>query len=132
MSDKTFKSVYAQCWCRRGVSDAMWRIYSPDHLGVRIKTTKTELQNQLANSPSKVAGCRTRVSLVKYMRQSDLNKELEKLVKELQVNYRPLKALSSLFLKRNAFSHEAEVRAVFYAPNNNDHCDYIRISINPQ
>jgi len=24
--------VSAQCWCKLGVSDAMWRIYSPDRL----------------------------------------------------------------------------------------------------
>ncbi len=131
LSHTAFESVYAQCWCRRGVSNAMWSIYSPNHLGVRIKTTKTELQNQLKGSPSKVDGCKTRVSPVKYMRQSELDEQLKRHVSDHQRNYQPLKALvSSLFLKRNAFNYESEVRAVFYDPNG-DAGDYKRVSVNP-
>ena len=37
-------AVFAQCWCRDGVSDAMWRIYSPDRLSVRIRTTEQKLK----------------------------------------------------------------------------------------
>lgn len=36
--------VFAQCWCRRVVSDAMWRIYSQNTFGVRIKVRSTILR----------------------------------------------------------------------------------------
>ncbi len=39
--------LFAQCWCRRGVSDAMWRIYSPNNLGVRIRTQADRLKPAL-------------------------------------------------------------------------------------
>ena len=44
MSDR----IFALCWCRDGVSDAMWRIYSPDRLGVRIRTRMDRLQTSLS------------------------------------------------------------------------------------
>lgn len=32
-------ALFAQCWTRASSSDAMWRIYSPNGLGVRISTS---------------------------------------------------------------------------------------------
>ena len=58
------KSTYAQCWCSKGVSDAMWRIYSPEKIGVRIKIKKNALTSAVkpaaksigAKSPAKNLG----------------------------------------------------------------------------
>ena len=109
----------------------MWRIYSPDQLGVRIKTTVPELKKQLKTFRINKKGSKTRVSLVKYMRQSALNIEMKKIAKNLKENYTPYKAISSLFFKRNAFNHEAELRAVLYNQNTSNSHDYLRVSINP-
>ncbi|GMR20934.1 MAG: hypothetical protein BMS9Abin36_1532 [Gammaproteobacteria bacterium] len=65
------------------------------------------------------------------MPQSKLNTELTGLVAKLQTNYQPLKALSSLYMKRKAFSHEAEVRAVFYNPNSSTQDSCIRVAVDP-
>ena len=37
-------ALFAQCWSRAYSSDAMWRIYSPHGLGVRISTTEEKLR----------------------------------------------------------------------------------------
>lgn len=31
-------AIFAQCWTTASMSDAMWRIYSPNFLGVRLRT----------------------------------------------------------------------------------------------
>lgn len=36
-------ALFAQCWCQIGISDAMWRIYSQNGMGVRISTTTKKL-----------------------------------------------------------------------------------------
>src|SRR5574343_340232 len=46
------KDVFAQCWCRTAISDAMWRIYSPHGLGVRVATTRERLQRALVKHAS--------------------------------------------------------------------------------
>src|SRR5712664_3070635 len=34
---------YGSCWTRKGYSDAMWRIYSPNNRGVRLRTSIPKL-----------------------------------------------------------------------------------------
>ena len=41
------ESVFAQCWSMRETSDAMWRIYSPDRMGISIRTTRSRLAQAL-------------------------------------------------------------------------------------
>jgi Protein of unknown function (DUF2971) len=107
--------VFAQCWSKRGVSDAMWRIYSPEHFGVRIKIRRTILADQLKKAKSLVPFKSRKIGAVKYLPQSIIDKEHKKLVNELSEKYDPIKALNSLMYKRNAFKHEEEIRVLLYA-----------------
>lgn len=109
--------VFAQCWCRRGVSDAMWRIYSPDSLGVRIRTTRPLLTISLKTAAA-VLGIRTIIKQVKYLPESELSHEIEAIADELAQQHDSKLACEPLFMKRRAFHHEAEVRAVTYVPPN--------------
>lgn len=106
-------NIFAQCWCKNGVSDAMWRIYSPNQLGVRIRTTKQKLREQL-NAASTTGGIRFRIQGVKYKPESMLNNEIEAIADELAESFRLSFAFDSLFMKRLAFKHEAEVRVAVY------------------
>lgn len=105
-------NIFAQCWCRTGVSDAMWRIYSPNKIGVRIRTTKHKLRNQI-----KASGLRFRIQNVKYTQESKLNYEMEAIADELAQSFRLSVAFDSLFMKRLAFQHEKEVRVAVYSPD---------------
>ena len=98
----------AQCWCRNGVSDAMWRIYSPDKLGVRIRVSASRLKDSLKAAATD-QGFRHRVETVKYLNQ------LEELAyasppithdPESQQSFKD--ASDYLFRKRLAFAHEEE------------------------
>lgn len=110
------KEVFAQCWCRRGVSDAMWRIYSPSHYGVRIKVRRRTLLEQLNNAKAEVPFRSRRIGAVRYRRQVEIDQEHKNLVRQLRDKYEPKKALESLMYKRNAFNHEAETRVLLHAP----------------
>lgn len=106
--------IYAQCWCSKGVSDAMWRIYSPDRLGVRIKTTHEKLKYQLEKA---TAGKKSKFKIksVSYIPESELINLTESIADDLYQKFQIAKAIEPLFHKRLAFKHEYEVRAVIYS-----------------
>jgi hypothetical protein len=103
--------VFAQCWCSNGVSDAMWRIYSPNHLGIRISTSpkklRTALENGINGSEKKI-----RMDDVSYMSQSSLNIKSRKITEELKRDFDIMKSTDLLFMKRWPYEHESEYRVV--------------------
>lgn len=106
---------FGQCWCTKGVSDAMWRIYSPAHLGVRISTSTAKLRKAL-ESPVEDGGLAMRLEPVEYARQHTINSELRALQEDLRNQFNTYRAMDTLFLKRDAFEHEAEYRVVIHNP----------------
>jgi hypothetical protein len=111
--------LFAQCWCRKAVSDAMWRIYSTNSLGVRIGTTHTQLEAALSQAKAS-QGISFKIQKVKYVYQEELDFELQRIEKSLKSRHSVSTAMSQLFLKRRAFSHESETRAVIYASSVGD------------
>ena len=107
------KAIFAQCWCRKALSDAMWRIYSPNGLGVRIGTTRQRLHSALAAAKGKDK-INYRIQNVEYLYQEDLDDRLQDARSSLKANYTFTNAAQSLFLKRKAFDHERETRVVVY------------------
>jgi len=124
--------VFAQCWCKKGVSDAMWRIYSPDTLGVRIRTTRPLLTSALRTAASAI-GIRIYIKQVKYLPQSEVSYQVEAIADDLAQRYDSKLACQPLFLKRKAFHHESEVRAVAYVPTTcgADLHDGLKVPIKP-
>lgn len=108
--------LFGQCWCTKGVSDAMWRIYSPNHLGVRISTSTKKLHQALA-TVAKTKGCILRLSEVDYKSQHDINLEMRAVQADLKERFTTERAMDALFLKREAFDHESEYRAVIHFPS---------------
>jgi Protein of unknown function (DUF2971) len=107
--------LFGQCWCTKGVSDAMWRIYSTSHLGVRISTNTRKLRQALEAQAAKL-GYGLRLSEVSYSSQHVLNSKLASIRKNLDANFVVARAMDALFLKRDAFEHESEYRAVMHCP----------------
>lgn len=112
---KRSNNIFAQCWCRKAVSDAMWRIYSPNNLGVRLGTTRQLLSAALKEA-QKTQKIRFKIQNVKYMFQEELQFARQDVATALNERYTVRKAIEPLFMKRNAFHHEYEVRAVVYDP----------------
>jgi hypothetical protein len=117
--DDMSKSMYAQCWSRLPMSDAMWRIYSPDHLSVRIRATREVLKAQVRRGLSKTsngADTEMKVRRVKYLSTGDADREVNKmrLLARSDAGIPVCDAISFLFIKRTAFEHEKETRVVVY------------------
>jgi DUF2971 family protein len=124
------QDCFAQCWCERGVSDAMWRIYSPHNLGVRIKVRRSVLRNQLSKS-AKSNNFHYLLTPVEYERQSDLDIALKNTVEEMNIKYTPRRALRTLLFKRKAFDHEAETRLLIHKNNVEKSSPGLRIKVEP-
>jgi hypothetical protein len=105
--------VFALCWCRKAVSDAMWRIYSPNALGVRIGTTLDRLKNAMVIA-KRNQGIEFKIRSVKYLYPEALRFKLEDLRENQKVKPSFATTVAPLFLKRNAFDHELETRVVIY------------------
>lgn len=107
--------LFAQCWSTLGRSDAMWRIYSKNGLGVRIATTPKKFRTVLKDA---VNGNRSKFRLkdVSYLNQVDVNTRARSIARKLNDFYDVRKAVDLLYIKREAFSHESEWRATIHSP----------------
>jgi hypothetical protein len=108
----------------------MWRIYSPNRLGVRLRTSQGKLEQLLE------AALTTRYRFilldVEYCKTSELEARLRKLAKRLGRLLLADEAAKALAWKRTAFAHEAEVRAVVCDRTRNAKPKpYLKISIDP-
>lgn len=103
-------AIFAQCWCRKAVSDAMWRIYSPHGLGVRIATTRPRLRQAISRARES-RNLSFAILDVEYLKQEELTKRLERIRQDFDREFSPPLAMEPLFLKRLAFDHERETRA---------------------
>jgi len=124
-------SVFAQCWCARGVSDAMWRIYSPDRMGIRISTS-TKLLKSAISPAAALAGFDYIERGVEYLSPVRLRSRISALRKSLGNKSSDALASDCLFLKREAFDHEHEYRVVLSPKGEMSHdSEIIAMSCNP-
>lgn len=124
--------LFGQCWCTRGVSDAMWRIYSPNHLGVRISTSTKKLRQALTPMVKARDGI-LRLDEVDYKSQHDINLMMRAVQADLKENFSTERAMDALFLKREAFDHESEYRAVIHFPGATDESlrNGVKVQVDP-
>lgn len=105
--------AFAQCWCTRAVSDAMWRIYSPDRTAVRIRSTRAKLQAVGARIKA-TSHATFRLDEVVYQQAKNVDIGLATIAEELKKKFCMKRAIDALYLKRDAFDYEAEVRAIAF------------------
>ncbi len=104
-------NLFAQCWCRTAVSDAMWRIYSSDGLGVRIRVSQAKLRARLEES-AESSDFKFLIRKVKYLKQTELTALEATWTRATQRKPSFTGAATHLFRKRLPFDHEAETRVV--------------------
>lgn len=112
-------AIFAQCWSTASMSDAMWRIYSPNFLGVRLRTTRAALTEAMQTYTARNPGYKRRLQDVQYLKIDEFKKEMseyEDLIESGEL-FGPPAAADMLCMKRAAFSHEAEVRAILFDSN---------------
>lgn len=107
-------AVFAQCWSSAPISDAMWRIYSQNGMGVRISTTKSKLESALQDS-AKLKRYSSRVAKVKYHSTAILTGKIKNIAADLNDEFQISRAVDALYIKRLAFNHEKEWRATLFS-----------------
>jgi hypothetical protein len=102
--------VYGQCWTRHRETDAMWRIYSSDTNGAKVRTTPKKLLEALKANDNESANSHCFIGKVQYMEQKELAASLKK-IDLLKSNGSGI--AKSLLYKRKEFRHEKEIRIVY-------------------
>lgn len=98
------ENIYGQCWSRHKASDAMWRIYSPDKDGIRIKTTIRKLLSSLYYGSVHKPSWSCVIGKVEYLTERKLNKYANSIYVNGSLSKENL--FRSLLVKRRAFKHE--------------------------
>ena len=110
-------NCFCQCWSDLPESDAMWRLYSPDSMGVKLRARSRNLLHSLHLSTSSE---KVFLGAVDYLPQEDL----EALIRDAKRNHLiqlrpnlfetiPGEAWARCLLrKRRQFAHESEYRLV--------------------
>jgi hypothetical protein len=106
-----YDRMYGQCWTLDKASDAMWRIYSSDKNGIRVRTTIRKLIESLANAQPSLPEVRCCVGKVKYLSDKDLMGIANTTFDDSGIGVDAI--FKSLLVKRKAFKHENEVRALY-------------------
>ena len=129
-------AFYGQCWTLQKETDALWRIYSNDKKGIRIKTKIHKLLGSSLNEIDSIHfSTRVRViGQVSYMTKFQINNWIKTENKKF-INAETL--LKSLFIKRKEFNHEKEVRLIIHKNINREdelkgiEHKYIQLNIEP-
>jgi hypothetical protein len=122
--------LYGQCWTLASVSDALWRIYSPYKIGIRVRTTVETLFGTIWRDEDENAATRYFIGKVDYLSPAEfLNRFKDPCSLLFDTSARaPVVALLS---KRKAFSHEREVRLILQdSTNREDQIVYVKIKPN--
>jgi len=140
-------NTYGLCWSTESRSDALWQIYSPNALGIKITTTVGKVIVCLASSPaSQSLMDRTFIGAVSYLPERTSKKTgyswpsgpltlgASDFVHPISTFANAISEITSLdesqlrsptllarsfFIKRRAFQHESEVRLLAFPELNN-------------
>jgi hypothetical protein len=104
--------VHGSCWTRKSVSDALWRIYSPDKLSVRIGSTPRLLGASLKGALAKYPRSKWFIGRVQYLPQGSIVRSAAALARRILQDKSETAAARSVLIKRRSFAHEDEVRVL--------------------
>lgn len=103
--------IYGQCWTLEASLDAMWRIYSPNREGLRIRTTIRKLLESIYNANSQLAQFTCCLGKVEYKSTCELRDYANSIFDYSGISVENI--FKSLLVKRNPFKHENEVRLLY-------------------
>ena len=109
----THERMFGQCWTASKASDAMWRIYSENKKGIRVRTTINKLFDSISITDVNLAMADSCIGKVDYRTSSEIVAFAKKAFNdEGRVTFGS--AFKSLLIKRKAFVHENEVRLLHF------------------
>lgn len=113
---------YGQCWTlNTEETDALWRIYSPDKKGVRVKTTFQKLWDSYYNPNYLWAMIAFYIGKIQYETVAEIKAFLENPDNlEMIFDTSGAGSVQTLLIKRTEFKHENEIRLVYAANTETD------------
>jgi hypothetical protein len=129
------KYVFAQCWTFLEENDLMWRVYSPNKDGIRIKSTPTKLMKSFNDCSSiKETILNPKILNTVFQDGKDIEilekvvpfigeveylsfTEIKEYIKSINSETNLLDLIKSIFIKREPFKNEEEVRIGIYNCN---------------
>jgi len=123
-----YDDYFAQCWSFHKASDAMWRIYSPNKNGIRIRTTVKKLAESLSNNLGAWKNTQCFIGKVLYLPNKKMLNFANTVLTGLpnQNNF-----AHTLLVKRPAFKHENEIRLIYSKKENTDPSDIYSYPLDP-
>ena len=104
-------SWYGQCWTKKSESDAIWRIYSQNKDGVKVKTTIKKLFSTIYEANDKFRQLKYFIGHVEYEDEADIIKFLNNIsFTGFAMGGQSNQFAKTLLIKRKEFAHEDEVR----------------------
>lgn len=114
---------YGQCWTTTVESDAMWRIYSHDKNGVKVRTTIRKLFESFYDKNDDYRKLKYFIGKVSYQSRQEIEDFLSRVAfTDLALGGQADKFARTLCIKRPEFDHEQEVRLLFQDAQN-QHAD---------
>ncbi len=113
--------LFGLCWTLREEADELWRIYSPQRTGIKVKTTIRKLFECLAKSDDQwLATCY--IGKVSYVTNKEIVKSLTSdfFTRTNEHSDTAKMRASALLLKRKEFKYEKEVRIIREVWNQQD------------
>jgi hypothetical protein len=110
------ENFFGQCWTLHRETDAMWRIYSPDKDGIKVKTSIHRLFSSFYDSQGKFRELSCFIGKVKYLSQNDIiSIATSGGFSPNIVDQSGVGQAQTLLIKRYEFRHENEVRLIYNA-----------------
>lgn len=109
-------AIFAQCWSQKSISDAMWRIYSKNGMGVRISTTEEKLRGAMDEAVMD-NDFNFQLRKVMYIPKKDVDLRAAQIADNTRKIFVMSDVVDMLYIKRRAFSHEGEWRATLFCPS---------------
>jgi hypothetical protein len=104
---------FGQCWSFKGQSEALWRLYSPEKGTVRIRSTPRKLFTGLCKHMGDWAHVSAYIGRVRYLNKRKLIKYAHTMFVDIDIP-RSIDFAKTFLFKRSAFSHEKEVRLLYF------------------
>lgn len=102
---------YGQCWTTNKDTDAMWRIYSHNKDGIRVKTTVGKLFSSIYDTQDTLASLKYFIGKVDYKTQNEIISIIQNTPFSTVMRGGQNDGFAELLcIKREAFLHEQEVR----------------------
>ncbi len=111
-AEKFVNSIFGQSWTTSPETDALWRIYSQDKKGIRVRTTARKLFDALYIDNESMSNLW--FGKVKYDYMSSFIKQIEHIIYKEPRTDKVFEEIlpESEFMKRKEFAHEEEFRAI--------------------